>query len=459
MSTNKLNPLISLCPVERIAGLLRNSACRFSSDERGTVAMLFGLIAMGIVMFVGAAVDMGRWLHAYSQTKVAVDAAVLAGTRTLQVTGGDSAAALATARSFYRANVKSRTAVRDDKIDFTVDAAAKSVTVMGTAYIKTPFLGIAHIQRLALWKEGSAEAASTGTYSTGSSNGGDIEISIMLDTTGSMGGQKIADLKTAAKDLLDIVLAQGQDNVRVALAPFAEAVRPGSAYLQRVRGTPASSQRVRDLSGKTQTYTLTPCVSERIGSNAFTDAGPDSAAVGAVYTRSGSCTTASEIVPLTADKAKLAATIDRLAASGSTAGHVGSAWAWYLLSPRWASVWGSGSAPGSYDDTSVRKIAILMTDGEYNTEYDSKGIMTSSTGGAPVNGSSDTQARTMCGAMKEQGIEVYTVGFALDNAKAIETLRTCASSQATAYVAQDGTQLRNAFRDIAIKISPLRLTQ
>jgi Flp pilus assembly protein TadG len=433
-----------------------HSLARFNADERGTVAMVFGLTTMVLVLCMGASVDMGRWLHAHSQTRAAVDSAVLAGSRTLQVTGGDTAAALSAARAYYVANTKHRPKLQSDKIDFVVDAAHKAVTATGTAYIETPFLRVASVTRLALWKDGAAESSSA-TSEVGSGTG-EIEIAIMLDTTGSMGGQKLADLKTAAKDLLEIVLPQGQSSVRVAIAPFAESVRPGS-YLSRVRGSKPASIKVRDLSGSLRTYSLTSCVSERTGPDAYTDASPDSTSVvSPVYTRTGSCTPGAALVPLTTDKSRLVATVDSLTASGSTAGHIGTAWAWYLLSPKWANVWGGASAPAAYGDGKVRKIAILMTDGEYNIQYDANGIMTSSTGAAAVNGTSDVQARRTCGAMKEQGIEVYTVGFGLDTANAIETLQECASNDGTAYLAQDGAQLRNAFRDIAIKLSPLHLT-
>lgn len=444
----------------RVAVLSRGLRVKLASfrDDSGTVAMVFGLASMGIVMFVGAAVDMGRWLHAHSQTKAAVDSAVLAGARTLQVTGGDTAAALLSARNYYKSNVKHRIKVQSDTIDFAVDANAKSVTAEGTAYISTPFLGIARIKRLALWNESAGEGSSASSE-IGSGTEQQIEISIMLDTTGSMQGQKLTDLKAAAKDLLDILLAEGRDNVRIALAPFAESVRPGNSYLTQVRGARASTLRLRDRSGRMQTYTLTSCVSERSGANAYTDASPDAYnPAGAVYTRSGSCTPGASIVPLTTDKARLTATIDSLTASGTTAGHIGTAWAWYLLSPNWSNVWTGSHTPGSYGDSNVRKIAILMTDGEYNTQYDAAGILTSVNSTAPVNGYSDNQARTLCSGMKQNGIEVYTVGFALDNNNAIETLEQCASSDSTAYLAEDGTQLRNVFRDIAIKLSPLHLT-
>ncbi|MCB1483739.1 MAG: VWA domain-containing protein [Hyphomicrobiaceae bacterium] len=446
-------------PFSTISGRWRQVLTGFKRDERGTVAMLFGMMAIVLVMLIGGAVDMGRWMHAYSETKAAVDASVLAGTRTLQVSGGDVSLALSTAKNFYKANTDGRTNVKGDTIDFKVDSTGHGIFATGTAYIDTPFLAVASIPRLVLWKDGGSDTSKAVTE-LGGGNGQKLEISVMLDTTGSMSGEKISDLKAAAKDLVNIVLSEGQSNVRVALAPFAESVRPGSAYLNRVRGSRPGSIKMYDKRGRLTTYSLTPCVSERSGADAYTDAAPDGANIlGAVYSKNGSCTTSSEIVPLTSDKSELNSTIDGLTASGGTAGHLGTAWAWYLLSPKWSNVWDSASKPASYDDDGVKKIAILMTDGEYNTEYDTHGLMTSTNNTSPMNGPSDTQARTVCGQMKEAGIQVYTVGFGLDSSKAIETLQQCATDNTTAYLAQDGEQLRNVFRDIAVKLSPLHLTQ
>jgi hypothetical protein len=61
--------------------------------------------------------------------------------------------------------------------------------------------------------------------------------------------------------------------------------------------------------------------------------------------------------------------------------------------------------------------------------------------------------------MKAKGITVYTVGFALGgNATAIATLSNCASSKSTTYTADNGTELKQAFRDIAKKITPIYLS-
>jgi hypothetical protein len=62
--------------------------------------------------------------------------------------------------------------------------------------------------------------------------------------------------------------------------------------------------------------------------------------------------------------------------------------------------------------------------------------------------------------MKAAGITVYTVGFDLGgNQTAIDTLRTCATSSEHFYNAKTGDELRLCFRDIALKISTLRLAE
>jgi hypothetical protein len=93
----------------------------------------------------------------------------------------------------------------------------------------------------------------------------------------------------------------------------------------------------------------------------------------------------------------------------------------------------------------VRKIAVLMTDGQYNKQYYGPG--------------STSQARTMCGNMKAQGIEVYTIGFQVSGT-AQATLRDyCATDSSHHYDATSGDELRQAFRDIALRLAQLRLSK
>ena len=105
-------------------------------------------------------------------------------------------------------------------------------------------------------------------------------------------------------------------------------------------------------------------------------------------------------------------TIDSYSASGATAGHIGSAWGWYLLSPQWASVLGS-SAPGDYEDKEIRKHMIIMSDGEFNTSYLTGGT----TSAATQSDESYAQFRSLCDGIKGKDITIYTVGFDLTNAR------------------------------------------
>ncbi len=57
-------------------------------------------------------------------------------------------------------------------------------------------------------------------------------------------------------------------------------------------------------------------------------------------------------------------------------------------------------------------------------------------------------------------IEIYTVGFQLGgNQTAINTLSYCATDSAHFYNSSTGDALKAAFRDIALKISTLYLSQ
>lgn len=171
------------------------------------------------------------------------------------------------------------------------------------------------------------------------------------------------------------------------------------------------------------------------------------------------------VMPLTDNETALKNRIDDLQGYASTGGALGTAWAYYMLSPRWASIWSGTSAPGSYSDVAaksssgspvLRKVAVLMTDGDYNTGRGWKEIDQKIVSGAAVK---------ICENMKKDGIEVFTVGFNLDalsSAKrtmAEDTLRQCGTSLNHFYQTLNVEQLKAAFRDIALKVKPVRLTQ
>ena len=144
--------------LEKQMTFVNDGLADFRADQSGNVAIVFGLMAIVLMLAVGAAVDIGRWLHARDQTVTAVDAAVLAGGRELQ-TNPDEATALATAQKYYTQNTASRLPVTNDTIAFAIGDDGISVVANGTAYLKTPFLQLANIDKLPLFGQGQQPVA------------------------------------------------------------------------------------------------------------------------------------------------------------------------------------------------------------------------------------------------------------------------------------------------------------
>ena len=473
-------------------GTSAQSRCRarlgeFAGDTKGNVMMTFGLMALSLFGMVGGAVDLGRWLNARDQTIAAVDAAVLAAGRALQTDPTNESAAVDVAMAYYNANKTSRISTIEDTIGFEVTNNGGMIQATGNVKLKTYILGAFDmydnlgLKEIPLFTDGETPQA---IIKQEADIGFNREVSLMLDVSGSMGsGTKLADMKFAAKDLVNLIMKDpGADTwTKVAVVPFSGDVRlPASIYSQV---TPAVTSGNTSTWPSTRNYTYTEgsgkkaktvtvyryrnngCVSERWGVNKYNNEAPGTGNfVMPSYGDDSSrvCVTPSngEMTPLKNDKAAILAKIQGLTLGGGTAGHVGTAWAYYFLSPEWNGVMPSAANHAQpYGTEKLKKIAILMTDGEYNRPRDSKGLADNDDlAGSAVNGqTSAQQAVQICTKMKEDGIEVYTVGFDLDNQTAIDTLAACASGTEHAYVAATGAQLKAAFRDIAIKLTELHL--
>jgi Flp pilus assembly protein TadG len=508
----------------RRSGLLR----RLCGDRSGTVGMTFGLLVIPLAAFVGLAVDFGRVYAVNSHTQSALDAAALAAGRVAQVETSDMINKASAAANAYFNQTKPTNTVTSS-IEFSPNAAKTEFKVTATSWVRTPFLGVLN----SLFHQGSEAGAppgcqgnyygcikmittATAELKVGGNGGSNIEVSLMLDVTGSMCSPctKIDALKAAAKDLIDIVIWADQSQVtsKIALAPFAEAVNVGTVLAPLVRGVPivntsstpeafTTSTVLNDATKQptkqwikftkaggsgTNTWVISSkCVTERIGVQKYTDAPPTTAKLGKGYFGTDATTSCgvanhtdaevNSIQPLSSDKTMLKRRIDKLSSAGSTAGHLGTAWAWYLLSPKWNYLFPLASAAAPYSDLTavnsegmpkLRKIAVLMTDGEYNINY-CKGVEALNSDQSPdincnsENGKSAAQATSLCTAMKAPvnggKIEVFTVGFQVTSASRT-FLQNCATDASHFYDATTEDALKAAFRDIALKISTLRLT-
>ena len=475
--------------------LLSNNASRsFTRDEKGSVALIFALTAFVVVSLVGGAVDFGRAYSMQTRLQNALDSASLAASVAYQNDPNhDSAAALQQADRYFSAAM---TGISGVNMTRTLDTTSKTVTMAAQITVSTPFLAmapIANIQSITL--NAATETTSTEGVAGGGGNS-EVELALMLDTTGSMGWDsgngtsKISALMTSATSFVNILLPDGTTpQAKIALVPFAPNVKVDDTTATLITGQPLTKQvtdsnacgetcvnttcaRFRNngtcrtwnqsCSANTCTVYLSRCMIDRTGISATTEQTPGSGTYmtptwASSLSNATSCTPAQAYVPLTTNKATLTATISSFSANGATAGALGTAWAWYALSPTFNSITatptGIGSAkPKAYGAANLKKIAVLMTDGEYNC-------------GAAASGScSDTNTTTisqravdLCTGMKNQNIEVYTIGFKLDVQIAKDTLRNCATDANHAFLAEDAATLEQIFRTIAYRAVPIHI--
>ncbi len=221
------------------------------------------------------------------------------------------------------------------------------------------------------------------------------------------------------------------------------------------------------------------------------------------------------ITPLLASKATILAAIDDMAPwhRGGTMSNLGLAWGWRVLSPLWRGLWGGDTPdtlPLDYHTANMHKVVILLTDGN-NEWYDYPGI-TWTVGGQqhrsgvpganayPTNISGfnyqtyfkntlypgadytaygrlsegrlgttsqsaantilDDRMLSMCQAMKAQDILIYTMTFgATPDAGTQSLFSNCASKPEMYFNAPSGSQLQEAFEEIADQLSNLRIAE
>ncbi|MCV3208047.1 pilus assembly protein [Mesorhizobium sp. YC-39] len=478
----------------------------FGRDRSGNFAVLFGVVGSVLALGAGFAVNVSQLYNARSSLQGVVDAAVTSTARDLTTGVIKEADANKSVQAFLDANSTAGILQADQIVldKLTVDKTAK--TVQADAHVDVslyfPIFGSGNARRVT--------ASTSALYSDKT-----VEVAMMLDITGSMKKSgtkdKIGDLKAAAKNAVQTML-QNQDpknpRVRVALIPYASAVNAGK-LAENVYAEKQGSSDLPPVAGSSLLVAKTGnkllpsfsdyisivgaamprsdnCATERKNKNSdpdFSADGPDTVRTDgngkeyyALVNRDdhlgggqmNKCPDAA-VIPLTADSGALLDSIDDFRADGYTAGAIAIQWTYYMLSPQWRAAIkdvGLGSGPSDTNAKKVAKVAILMTDGQFNTAFASAGGSYNSQGNLARG-----NAETLCGNMKSDGIEIFTIGFDLndkdmspterDQAKAV--LMDCSSKDASAanrhyFEVSTGIELDAAFQEIIRNTEKVALT-
>ena len=431
---------------------------RFRRDDRGSVVIIFGLSATILFVLAGLAIDSSRAYNVSFKLQAGLDAAALAAAQLLDDPTATQAQYDSVAEAYFKAYLERLHIPNVRATNITVMANHTDSTVNVKADITFPALfGLI----------GDADANFTYTpEATVMFKPKKIEMALVLDITGSMcdvppafaaaacaSGAKISALKTAATDIVNTLAGTnpGANAIKMSVVPYAASVNLGGR-----------------AGGLTGGASVDGCLVERQGGSGFKDDGPSSLfPVADVATfRAYSCPNP-DVLPLTdiADlnqRNQVLAKIASLSGFGGTAGHIGLAWGWYTVSPNWSGYWPGASAPRPFDPDKTIKSVILMTDGMFNTSYKNGGEAVAwpdpASGDSAVNGTSGNQALKICKEMQkgDNQITIYTVGFQTPP-EAEALLKEC-SGEENFYNADNAAQLSSAFKDIAKRLTNIRVS-
>lgn len=448
-------------------GFLQEMMRRFRRDQRGNVALLFGLTLVPMMGVVGVAVDYSRASNARQALSSAIDAAALMAARDAQ--------------KLSDADVKTRVAgwIRDNlppdvkeglvEPTITIDRTARTVQISAKVDMPTTIAKIIGTNHILV------ASNSRSTWGTNK-----IELALALDNTGSMDSSgKMTALKLASKNLLKIMKEATieTDQIRVSIVPFNTQVRLARSFKDEpwmrygvtrdvtcdrgmknceyynpigryTVGVNDTTNLVCTNNGRTCVDTMTTaswaktgqgCVADRDKSYDTTDGGAYSASTQQYPAFWCLQPSLAEIMPLSSDWAALEARIDTMTPTGNTNVTIGAVWGWATLSPGAPF---TEAKPSS--EPRLRKYMILLTDGK-NTENRFTGNVSDI----------DDRTKLACTNIKAAGISLYTIRV-INGDEAL--LKGCASEPSMYYNVQNASELDPIFKSIANEISQVRLT-
>jgi Flp pilus assembly protein TadG len=501
---------------------------RFNLDKRGGVAVIFALTLVPLLTLSGIAIDLSANTNARRKAQNAVDAAALS---LAKLPAGLTDADLADrAKRQVTAAMAGSQAIG---LGVAMVRTGDTIRVTATGTTPTSLTRIAGFTSLALNVSGTSKRGS-----------GNLEVALVLDNTGSMDGAKLANLKTAATDLVNNLFEEVDPTkpnaLKVAVVPFSMTINVGAGHAADgfVDTNGIASYHSQIFAAKANRLALFKqmgvawggCVESRpaphdVQDTPATQANPDSLFVPyfapdesdydnnatndylndysglaglfvyddrkrqAQTAKYGTAWKVSRtdrapgsrylygpnsgcelqpITPLTTSKPAVTSAIANMSVIGDTNVAIGLAWGWHVLSPTGPLVKG---AP--YFDTTTRKFAVVMTDGQNTSGYRNNSnesiysgigyiwanrLGTTSQDAATRTRAIDGRLALLCTNMKAAGIQIFTVRVEVTEGTS-DLLRDCATNPSMFYDVSDSGNLTATFRAIGAQISELRISR
>jgi hypothetical protein len=442
---------------------------RFWSDNKGNVAVLFGIAIVPIIGAIGAAVDYSMASAYRTDLQKALDATALALSKVLPI--DDPAKRQEIGMQYFNASLGPNEL---ENIALEIIPDNGKVKLVATGDYKLRIAGVfgAHD-----FKIGASSEAVWGM--------GKVEVVLALDNTGSMSGQKIAKLKEGAQKLVDILKnsARKEGDAKIGIVPYTVQVRIDHTINANLEafgvawhdsGGCSKSQyktksKCEDEDGTwrgTSVANWHGCIADRDrkdkdNNNVDYDVKatiPNPIIDDAKFPRVGDSSRCPEatILPLTdvhtqAGYDAITAKISAMKADGNTNVTIGAMWGWHVLDdlPPF-------SEGKSYQTKDLQKYLILMTDGD-NTEN------LFSTSENSINGRTEKVcqnikdlAKNTANSPATPAIKVWSIRVISGNE---DLLKGCATDNSMYVSVTDANQLNGVFTAIGTEIASLHLAK
>lgn len=454
----------------------------FLKSQSGNMGIMMAVSASVLIMGVGAAIDVTGTSNSRQSLQDMVDNATLAAAKS---------------KSKKRKELKlivDKVIAQHNSENLAIKSKVKVIDnvvyVTATTTYDTMLMGIFGRDKVKL----QADAASPVAQET------PVNVTLVLDTTDSMTGDNIRDLKVAAKDMIE-EFEKFDSKVRMSVVPFGQYVNVGTKRrkatwidtskhgtydeyehcydeqrtikAQVCTGTGEMRSRDNYSDGRftgTSTWEVKSCepgVYEPTGNRICEMRRTDYTWYGCAGSRDNpyneqapyasrripgimNVTCGSVMEPLTSNLTKVEDVIDDLTTSGETYLPAGVMWGWRSLQK---------DLPFTQVKNAEKRKAtnamVIMTDGE-NT------LSQGSDGRHDARDTDEANKRTaeLCKKAKEDDIQIFTVGYRMGSGREdMETLlKGCATTPGQYYDAGNAAELKKAFKDIANSLDFTRLS-
>lgn len=395
----------------------------FASSTAGSTGMLFGIIAVPLLLAAGAAIDYVRLADRQTELGTALDGAALAAATAKDANDTERVAIL---KTYFDENLKASGRVPD------LDIRLTGTSVIAKAKEPVPTL----LMRLAGISSMLAAAETEVMLPTA----GKAEVVMVLDYSGSMAdSNKYSRMAAAAKDMVTkLAAATEAGNLKVGLVPFSAMVRTSmpSAYVTQAGKNGSWTGCTQDRVAPYNTGVATPGTSAESKWGYFDNTYENQGN----YDCSAYAKKQLDILPLTTDFTKVTNKLDAMRPLGNTNIPLGTEFGWNLL---------DNAAPfqeaAPYTDTENRKYLILLTDG----------VQTSSQWGPGKSRNVQNGQKnlvSLCNGIRAEGITVFAIAYDITDKNVTSLLKQCAPGR---YYEPDvgGNSINLVFSEITAQIS------